>query len=83
MALSLTTETLSRVPQVIKVHLFNVSCELWFELKKSNSRTHIFLNITKIVCKLLINNNLIVSIIDIKLACLCLIHLIKTFVVLK
>lgn len=79
MALSLTTETLSRVPQVIKVHLLNVSRELWFELKKSNSRTNLFLSITKIFCKLLINNNLIVSIIDIKRACLCLIHLIKNF----
>lgn len=75
MALSLTTETLSRVPQVIKVHLLNVSCELWFELKESNSRTNLFLNNTK----LLINKNLIVSIIDIKRACLCLIHLINTF----
>lgn len=50
----------------------------WFELKKSKSRTNLFLNIIKFFCKLLINNNLIVSSIDIKRACLCLIHLINT-----
>lgn len=60
------------------------TCFLWTMVwVTSNSRNNLFLNITKIVCKLLINNINIVSTTDIKRGCLCLIHLINTFVNLK